>query len=193
MLRSLAMSNAERRASGEEIARAAAQHHARLHHAAARILGCGDAARDAVQEALIALWLNPPERAPEHAWLVRTVVHRSLHQRRTSNRRRRWEHEAANEHTDDCPLCDPENELQTREACRLADEALNSLPESYRIAWLRREIDGWDYERIAQHMAVPVGTVRSRLNRAKAALRAYMVTRSAHEQSGLPFTSELLV
>ena len=136
------MSNAERRASGEEIARAAAQHRAPLHHAAARILGCADAARDAVQEALIALWLHPPERAPEDAWLVRTVVHRSLHQRRTSNRRRRWEHEAANEHTDHCPLCDLENELQTREACRLADEALSSLPDSYRSAWLRREVDG---------------------------------------------------
>lgn len=186
------MSNAERRASGEEVARAAARHCVRLHHAAARILGCGDAARDAVQEALIALWLHPPERAPEDAWLVRTVVHRSLHQRRTNNRRRHWEHEAAYELTDHCPLCDPENELQTRQAFRLADEALSTLPESYRSVWLRCEVDGWDYERIAHDLAVPVGTVRSRLNRAKAALRAYIAARSVHEQSGLPLASDLL-
>jgi RNA polymerase sigma-70 factor, ECF subfamily len=186
------MSNAERRASREEITRAAVDHHARLHRTATRILGCRDAAHDAVQEALIALWLDPPERGPEHAWLVRTVVHRSLHQRRTGQRRRHWEHEAASEHAKNCELCEPANVAEAREACRVADEALSSLPEVYRQVWLRREIDGWAYERIGQHLGIPVGTVRSRLNRAKAALRAYVVAHNAHELSGLPLAPELL-
>jgi DNA-directed RNA polymerase specialized sigma24 family protein len=37
-----------------------------------------------------------------------------------------------------------------------------------------REVEGWDYERIARQQNVPMGTVRSRLNRARAALRAHI-------------------
>lgn len=173
------MSEARNRAVPGGIEQAAAAYYASLHRTAARILGCPDAARDAVQEALIALWLDPPPHTPEYAWLVRTVVHRSLHHRRTGQRRKRWEREAADV-ADDCVLCDPERAAQAEEARALVDDALRVLPEPYRCALMRREIDGWDYEQIARSVGVPIGTVRSRLNRAKLAVRAYLSARQAN-------------
>ncbi|HTV17793.1 MAG TPA: sigma-70 family RNA polymerase sigma factor [Polyangiaceae bacterium] len=158
----------------ERIARALRGHRAGLGRAARRILGCPDAAHDAVQEALITLWQHPPEHEHERAWLLRTVVHRSLHERRCHQRRQRWESAALGAWADDCPLCSPQLELEQREIGALLDRALAELPESYRTPFVLREVDGSDYAQIASQLQIPVGTVRSRLNRARVALRAHV-------------------
>ena len=158
----------------DRFARAVREQHAGLGRAARRILRCPDAAHDAVQEALITLWLQPPEHGHERAWLLRTVVHRSLHERRTQQRRRHWEGAAVEALLDQCPLCTPQRELEQREIGALLDRALGALPEPYRAPFLLREVEGWDYVRIASALAIPIGTVRSRLNRARAALRAHV-------------------
>lgn len=163
---------AERRLDVEAIGRVIAAHRSLLQRAAARILGCGDAARDAVQEALITLWLDPPSQGEEKAWLLRTVIHRSLHERRTRLRRERWEGAAAQEWVEDCPICSPQRDVETRELARAFDEALAAMPEPYRATFALRELDGRDYDQIAGDLGVPVGTVRSRLNRARSMLRA---------------------
>jgi RNA polymerase sigma-70 factor (ECF subfamily) len=158
----------------ERFVRALREQHAGLGRAALRILGCPDAAHDAVQEALITLWLHPPEHEHERAWLLRTVVHRSLHERRTQKRRRHWEGAAVRALLDECPLCTPQRELEQREIGALLDQALRALAEPYRAPFVLREIEGWDYTRIASALDIPIGTVRSRLNRARAALRAHV-------------------
>lgn len=158
----------------DDVTRALSAHRNVLYRTAARILGCRDAARDAVQEALITLWLHPPAQGQERGWLVRTVIHRSLHARRTRQRRRRWEEEAIEAIQDDCPICSPLREMERREIGSILEQGLRSLPEPYRAAFLLREVEGWEYERIACQLDVPVGTVRSRLNRARAALRAHV-------------------
>lgn len=165
------MSEAERRADIEDICRAMGSHRSLLQRMANRILGCRDAARDAVQEALITLWLHPPEPGEEKAWLLRTVIHRSLHERRTRQRRQRWEEAAVEASMDECPICNPQREVEMRELAAAVEQALGAIPEPYRTTFLMREIEGRDYERIAHDLAVPVGTVRSRLNRARTMLR----------------------
>lgn len=155
----------------DEIRRALQTHRVLLQRAALRILGCQDAARDAVQEALITLWLDPPVRGEEKAWLLRTVIHRSLHERRTRMRRQRWEGAAAEAWSEDCPICSPQREAESRELARAVDAGLAAIPEPYRTTLVLRELDGHDYEEIAQVLRVPVGTVRSRLNRARSMLR----------------------
>ena len=125
-----------------------------------------------MQEALITLWLHPPEHGDARAWLLRTVVHRSLHARRTSERRRRWEGRAVDTLAADCPVCNPHHELERRQIGAVLDAALRALPEVYRKPFLLREVEGWDYIRIAGALDIPTGTVRSRLSRARAALRA---------------------
>lgn len=162
------------RSSTDEVARALTAYQPVLQRAAVRILGCCDAARDAVQEALITLWLHPPVHGQERGWLVRTVLHRSLHERRTRNRRQRWEGAAVDANDNEFRICSPLHEMEQREIGSILEAALRKLPESYRTAFVLRELEGWDYERIACQLGIPVGTVRSRLNRARTALRAHV-------------------
>ena len=53
----------------------------------------------------------------------------------------------------------------------LLDAEMKRLPEKYRTAFLLRDVDNLSYEEIAQVLSVPLGTVKSRVNRARAILR----------------------
>ncbi len=55
------------------------------------------------------------------------------------------------------------------------EEALMSLPEEYRTAVLLCDVEGMSYDEIAEALEVPIGTVRSRLARGRAALREKLV------------------
>ena len=64
----------------------------------------------------------------------------------------------------------PEEETLRREQARHLRAALARLPEHHRTILLLREMEGLDYEAIAQTLELPIGTVRSRLARARKAL-----------------------
>lgn len=64
----------------------------------------------------------------------------------------------------------PERLLLTAELKRVIDEAIADLPEELRTALLLREFDGLSYEEIAEVMECPIGTVRSRIFRARDAV-----------------------
>ncbi|MBK8179744.1 MAG: RNA polymerase sigma factor [Planctomycetes bacterium] len=167
-----------------------ATHGARLVAAARAILGSEDLARDAVQEALLHCWQAAREPDDARAWLLRTVVHRALHHART--RRRRQRHEAlaaADRATQGGTPRGPRRAFggaegepaapdalgeahDVRELGRVIAAALERLPASHRSAFERFEWQGWDYASIARAEGVPLGTVRSRLARARAQLRA---------------------
>jgi RNA polymerase sigma-70 factor (ECF subfamily) len=64
----------------------------------------------------------------------------------------------------------PEGLLLTEEIRRTVDAAMEALPEDLRTAIMLRELDGLSYEEIAATMDCPVGTVRSRIFRAREAI-----------------------
>lgn len=64
----------------------------------------------------------------------------------------------------------PENELLRDEIERTVLAAIEELPEDLRTAITLREMDGLSYEEIAQAMSCPIGTVRSRIFRAREAI-----------------------
>ncbi len=64
----------------------------------------------------------------------------------------------------------PENQMMSRQLAETVDQALQDLPEELRTAITLREIDGMSYEEIAQIMNCPIGTVRSRIFRAREAI-----------------------
>jgi RNA polymerase sigma-70 factor, ECF subfamily len=64
----------------------------------------------------------------------------------------------------------PEALLLSEEVRGVVNEALAALPEDLRTAVMMRELDGMSYEEIAQAMDCPVGTVRSRIFRAREAI-----------------------
>jgi RNA polymerase sigma-70 factor (ECF subfamily) len=64
----------------------------------------------------------------------------------------------------------PEHLLLTEEISNTIEKAIADLPDELRTAILLREVDGMTYEEIAQSMECPVGTVRSRIFRAREAI-----------------------
>ncbi|HXS29401.1 MAG TPA: RNA polymerase sigma factor RpoE, partial [Steroidobacteraceae bacterium] len=64
----------------------------------------------------------------------------------------------------------PESLLQTEEIRETVNRAIEALPEDLRTAIVLRELEGLSYEDIAQAMDCPVGTVRSRIFRAREAI-----------------------
>lgn len=66
----------------------------------------------------------------------------------------------------------PETVLAAREVAEAVNAAMEALPEDLRQAVTLREIEGLSYEDIAQMMGCPIGTVRSRIFRAREAISA---------------------
>ena len=64
----------------------------------------------------------------------------------------------------------PEGVLLTEEIRAVVEEAMEQLPEDLRTAIVLRELEGLSYEEIAEAMDCPVGTVRSRIFRAREAI-----------------------
>ena len=61
----------------------------------------------------------------------------------------------------------PEAELMSKQIASTVNQTMNELPEELRTAIVLREIDGMSYEDIAEAMNCPIGTVRSRIFRAR--------------------------
>lgn len=68
----------------------------------------------------------------------------------------------------------PERELMRQEMEQTVMRAVEGLPEELRVAITLREVDGLSYEDIAQRMQCPVGTVRSRIFRAREAIDQHL-------------------
>jgi len=82
----------------------------------------------------------------------------------------------------------PESLLQTEEIRETVNRAIEALPEDLRTAIVLRELEGLSYEDIAQAMDCPVGTVRSRIFRAREAIDKRL---SEVFEGGLGRTEEL--
>ena len=70
----------------------------------------------------------------------------------------------------------PENSIMTEELATIIKNAINALPEDLRTALTLREFEGMSYEDIAAVMDCPVGTVRSRIFRAREFLDERVLT-----------------
>ena len=66
----------------------------------------------------------------------------------------------------------PENELMSKQVVEVVNSSLQELPDDLRTALTLREIEGLSYEEIAAVMDCPIGTVRSRIFRAREAIAA---------------------
>jgi len=64
----------------------------------------------------------------------------------------------------------PENELMSKQVAEVVNSSLLKLPDDLRTALTLREIEGLSYEEIAEIMGCPIGTVRSRIFRAREAI-----------------------
>jgi RNA polymerase sigma-70 factor (ECF subfamily) len=151
-------------------------HYVALYRYAYRLSGSSADAEDLTQEAYCKAQTNLPQlRDPERArpWLFSILRNAYLHRRRADGRHT-WVSldgvgDVAEPPPDPLPEVDPE-QLQL---------ALNELPEVYRTPVILYYFEDFSYRDIAELMDRPIGTVMSRLARAKALLRSRLLPAAA--------------
>jgi RNA polymerase sigma-70 factor (ECF subfamily) len=75
------------------------------------------------------------------------------------------------QHSSLWPSSDPETLLMQTDDVRLLEQAMSHLPDRSRELLMRREFEGLSYRDLADALGIPIGTVMSRLSRAREALR----------------------
>ena len=134
-----------------------------------------DMAEDLAQDVFISAWKSLPAFRGASAfstWIYRITVNTTLNMLR----RRPYEQIASDEQlhgvldTETFMRQNPETRTQTVEAERELSALLARLSPERRLALVLKEIEGLSYEQIAQATGVPLGTVRSRIARARADL-----------------------
>lgn len=155
-------------------------HQDALFNIALRTLGDEDRAADAVQEALIAAYrsLSTFHGGSFRAWLARTVVNKCYDEYRRSSRHPTLPLTPivdGEESEEGFWLCDTgpslEAQLDDSELNDALQSCMNSLPFTARAVLALVDVDGLSYEEAASALRIPVGTVKSRLARARAAMR----------------------
>ena len=137
---------------------------------------------DVTQEAFIKAYRALPNFRGDSAfytWLYRIAINTAKNYLVALGRRAptttEFDHEEAESFEDADALRDsatPEAELLTREIATTVNRAMEALPDDLRTAITLREIEGLSYEEIASVMNCPIGTVRSRIFRAREAIAA---------------------
>jgi len=135
---------------------------------------------DVAQEAFIKAYRALPQFRGESAfytWLYRIAINTARNWLAQNNRRPSTPSAQENEDGETFDATDnltdssnPESEMASRQIAETVNKAMNDLPEDLRNAIVMREIDGMSYEDIAESMSCPIGTVRSRIFRAREAI-----------------------
>ena len=147
----------------------------RLFTALVHIASSRDEAEDVAQEAFIQAYvkLSSFERQSSfYTWLYRIAFNTAISRRR--RKRVETSVEQAKDAVGDEPADrgeKPHDRLIREERADLIRRALGELSEEHRAILVLREMEGCDYEEIAEILDLPVGTVRSRLHRARVQLK----------------------
>jgi RNA polymerase sigma-70 factor (ECF subfamily) len=142
-------------------------HYDRLFAICRRLTGNDADASDATQEALISLVRGLPRfdrRSRFSTWAYRVAVNAALDELR--RRRRRAEPGIEDRHLSASGPDGPEASAERMDI----DAALRQLPLEFRAPVVLRDLCGLDYAEIGEVLAIPPGTVRSRIARGRAAL-----------------------
>jgi RNA polymerase sigma-70 factor (ECF subfamily) len=145
-----------------------------LYTMALRLLGAPADAADVVQETFLRAYMNLPRlRALSvRGWLYRVAVNASRDVQRRAVRRPASPLEDGDGKVLELPSTEvgPEAAAESRERAAAIRAALLALPEDYRIAVVLRDVNDLSYEEIAEALHLPLGTVKSRLSRARCQL-----------------------
>jgi RNA polymerase sigma-70 factor (ECF subfamily) len=172
----------ERCAAGDDIACAELvdEHQRMVFQLAYNLLGDRDEALDLSQEVFLRVF-RTVHRFRGHStlrtWIYRIAVNQARNRHRFWRRRHRADQVSLDAHLalhGDFPATaspPPDKVLAQKELAGQLQRALDHLPFDQRTAIVLREVDGLSYEVIAYSLGVAVGTVKSRLTRARQALR----------------------
>ena len=152
-----------------------------LFNTALRILGDDELASDATQDAFLSAFksINSFRGGSFKAWLMRTVTNACYDELRRKKRRPTTplEPDTSDGEEMDSPrwLADkstsPEQKLEADELEHAIQHCLDALPSDFRTVVVLADIQGLDYSEVASATRVPLGTIKSRLARARLRLR----------------------
>jgi RNA polymerase sigma-70 factor, ECF subfamily len=160
------------------------RHNQRVYRVARAVLKDETEAEDAMQQAYINAFRHLDqfeERAQFSTWLTRITVHEALARRR----QRKVQAAVAAEGERDgermeklvAPEPNPEQQAYTAELGHVLESAVDALPETYRVVFMLREIEGLSTAETAQGLALGEEAVKTRLHRARGMLRRSIAAR----------------
>ncbi len=172
--------------TGDEVACAelVAAHQRMVYGLAFNLLGNRDDALDLSQDVFLRVFRTLPRFRGQSAlrtWIYRIVVNQARNRQRWWRRRHRAEQVSLDDYLRNFGDLEarqdilPDRLLASKETAAKIWQAMERLPFEQRTALILREVDGLRYDEIAYSLDVAVGTVKSRLTRARQALRAELL------------------
>ena len=158
----------------------------RIYNVILKMCGNPDDAAELTQEAFVKVIESIDKfkgKSSFYTWLFRIAVNQTLNHRQRSARRATRSLDAEETDADgqvgqvlkdflsDDRAADPAELAQSQELCELARRSLLELDEPQRTVVVLRDIEGMNYTQIAEVLGIELGTVRSRLSRARGRLR----------------------
>jgi RNA polymerase sigma-70 factor (ECF subfamily) len=176
----------ERCTTGDEAACAdlVSTHQRMVYTLALHLLRDPDEALDLSQEVFLRVFRTLSSFRGQSAlrtWIYRIVINQARNRQRWWRRRHRSSQVSLDEHLRQFGDVEskgdvlPDRLLASKETSALIWQALDRLPFDQRTALILREVDGLHYDEIAYSLGVAIGTVKSRLTRARQALRAELL------------------
>lgn len=150
----------------------------RLYNTLVGVLGSPHDARDVAQDAFVHAFRKLSTfrgQSAFYSWLFRIAMNAAISRKRKT-KRIKGSLDAARENAgfeveDESREARPDHPLELDEQRGQVRRALDQLSEEYRTVLVLKEIDGMKYEQIAEVVGCPIGTVRSRIHRARSELR----------------------
>ena len=160
------------------------EHQRMVYQLSLNLLGDHNEALDLSQEVFLRVFRTIHSFRGQSAlrtWIYRIVVNQARNRQRWWRRRHKSQQVSLDEHLRDHgdfpeqnDLDSPDRVLSRKELAEQIRTALDGLPFDQKTALVLREIDGMSYEEIGFSLGVAVGTVKSRLARAREAVRAQL-------------------
>ena len=162
------------------------RYHQRIYNLAYRFTGRFDEAEDLTQEIFLKVYRTLGSYRHESGALVTWIIrvgrnHIIDHYRKMKTERTRTDSlEAGYEKAEESPsrYLGPARALEQREVSERIHRALLRISEDLREAVILRDLEEFSYEEISEMLSVPLGTVKSRINRGRAALARLMTKAS---------------
>jgi RNA polymerase sigma-70 factor (ECF subfamily) len=151
------------------------------YNVAYRVLGDADAAADATQDAFLSAYraISRFRGGSFRSWVMRIVTNACYDQLRVKKRRPTTSiddrEDPDREEWNVDPGERPESFVTRQELSQAIQRALETLPNEQRATIILADIQGMSYDEIAETMSTSLGTVKSRLSRARRKMRDYLI------------------
>ena len=165
-----------RRGDREAFSQLIVQYQVPLYNMALRMVGAPEDAADIAQEAFLRAWekIRTLRDAPFKSWLFQIAANLCYDHFRRGRRYGVMPDEddrVAKVVSLGIAMPDPQERAEANERHRLVRESIAALEHDMRMALVLRDVNGMSYEEIAAVLRVPLGTVKSRIARARAAVQ----------------------